>query len=236
MDFFKKNYMKLIISVFMLAGAILFIILLAKYDATYHNNFVNQFDGAKSGTDSLNASSVMLSYIAALVFFIGGLVFVIMTMCTKAKTYGKWAILGVGAICTVIMAVSIVNALSSKASNYANEIMAGDYDAKITAAVAYEVNAGYIAQNAALESFVGDPMQKYAVIAAWETPMEAGQAGTFAVYKATIENTAADKITSAKNTASYNYFSGVVARVTYLVMFGLLPLCLGIHKAVKKDE
>ena len=249
MDFLKKNYMKLIISVVMTAGAVLFIILLAKYDAKYHNNFVNQFDPTKSGTDSLNASSVMLSYIAALIFFIGGLVLTVMTMCSKAKAHGKWAILGIGAICTVIMAVSIVNALSSKASAYANEVMAGDYDSKITAsvtaAVAYEVNKAVIADplKASLGLVIaGDEYEAkmHGIVTEWEPYMNASVEGSFAVYKATIENTAAntatDQIKGAKDSASYNYFSGVVARVTYLVIFGLLPLCLGIHKATKKDE
>ena len=134
MDFLKKNFMKIILSVILLTGAIFFLALLIQYRAEYHNELSHALLG-ETVTDSRNATSYLFGYIAGLVFFVTAMAFVIVLMFERTKNYGKWVLCGVGALGIILMSVSIVSALSSESSSLARDIMNGRHDAAIESVV-----------------------------------------------------------------------------------------------------
>jgi len=180
MDFFKKNYMKLVIAVVLLVGAIFFIAQLVQYQAAYHA-FVNPaaaIPGAvQSSNDIMNANSFLFTYLAALTFFVLTLAAVILSMIPATKSYTKWVALSVGVLGTIFMFVAIVCALGSDTSAFARQVASGHYDA----------------------------------------------------FAAMLPD-----LIARKGEIAYLFFSRVVTLVTYLILFGLLPLAFAIKKIVKK--
>lgn len=203
MEFMKKNWTKITAAVLLLAGAIFFIVILAKYNETFHN--FAEMDGTQI-VDNKGASSYLFGYIAALTFFVLGTAFVVMSMFDKTKPYGKWVLCTLGVLCLTFMLVSIVQALGSESSRYAREIMAGNYNEAIKEQVAN-----------AIPGFGGTNPP----IAVW--PAEA-----VAVLDA--------KIQAAKDLASYQYFSRIVALVSQAILYGLLPLAYAAKKFFKKND
>ena len=234
MEFLKKNYMKMIIAVIMTAIAIVFVVLIAKYDALYHD-LKGDF---KSAADPKNGLSNLFSYIAALVFFVLSAAVVIMTMFDKTKSISKWALCSVGVIGIALMATSIGCALSSESSKYAKEIMSGTYDTTITTVVETRskplVEAGIREQIPALAEV---PFANWESVDLGPTMgnITALQLFNAKLAEAVTEN-APVQIEKAKSTASYQYFSNVAKLISQLVIFGLLPLCFGIKQALKKEQ
>jgi len=137
-NFLKKNHLKLITSVILLIGVILFAALLTQHKASYHNELSHALL-PEAVTDSSNATSYLFNHIAGLVFFLTALTFVIISMFEQTKKYGKFVLCGAGALGIILMSVSIIGAINSQSSSLARDIMGGRHDAAITAAV--EANA-----------------------------------------------------------------------------------------------
>ena len=235
MEFLKRNYVRIIIATVMLVGSIVFVVLLAKYDSSYHN-----LDGDfRSANDPKNGLGNLFTYIATMLFFLLSMVVVIMTMFEKTKKFSKWATCFVGVIGIALMSAAIICGLTSESSKYAKEIMAGDYDAVITAKV--ETQAGPLVKASIAANILdehGVDISSYDVEAWSSLPgaLEPVGQGAYAAYTAKIAELSAQPIDTAKKTASYQYFSGVASFISQLVIFGLLPLCFGIKKALRKNQ
>jgi len=221
MQFLKRNWDKIILATLLLVGAILFIMLLSNYDASYHDLKAD----FKQAPDPNNASGYLFTYFAALAFFLLGIVFVATRMFSGTKGHSKWVLLAIGVLCTVLMSISIVNALGSESSKYAKDMSNGKYDNQITLAV----RAGAEVVVFDTMTGTGGPAATFKNIPIAQWPQVLLDAYNKAVTDAVNEN-APDKIQTAKDTASYQYISRVVTLVSYLILFGLLPLIVGVKK------
>jgi len=208
MEFLKKNYMKLIMSVILLAGAVLYIILITQYKASYHN-----LDNPLKTVDDPNmGNSALFGYLAALSFFLFGFAFIVLKMFTETKKYGKYVLLGGAALATAFMIVSIVMGVTSHSIALSLDIMHGNYDQTI-------VNGAALASGQ--DALIDVPLSQWPADNAALAPM-------IAILKSTIQST--------KDLASYQFFDGVVVYVMQLFVFGLLPLLYAVKKMVCKHE
>ncbi|MCL2569811.1 MAG: hypothetical protein FWE16_01220 [Firmicutes bacterium] len=134
MEFIKNNWMKIFMATMTLAGAVLFVVLLTMYDASYHNELASPLL-PEAIADPSNATSFLFGHIAGLTFFALITIVIVVSMFEKTKLYKKFVLCAVGIICTALMTVSIINAIGSEQSKFAREVMNGEHDAAITTAV-----------------------------------------------------------------------------------------------------
>jgi len=225
MKFLKKNWLKLVLAALTLVGAVMFIVLLAQYSSSHHNELAHPLL-PEPVADSQNATSFLFAHIAGLTFFVLATVFIITKMFTKKKS--KWVLCAVGLVCTVLMIVSISGAIQSEQSKLARNVMNGQHDAQITAATrafflsplgpVHEINPGLVGL------ISGEPVSEWAgiLIGAGLTGAQAnGLVGGF-------NDAVSTQIREAKDAASYQFFSRVVTLIVQLIVFGLIPLAIGL--------
>ena len=242
MEFLKNNWVKMVIASMTLAGAVLFIVLLTMYDSSYHNNLTNPLL-PEDIADPRNARSILFGYIAGLTFFALVTVIIIATMFQKPRDYKHFMLCGLGLVCGILMVISIVGAIGSQQSRFARSVMSGDHDATITAQVQGVVRAqildvfplSTVIQDVAVENWVATLVGAATAELIPMSPAEAeatGQALVNNFNNAVAENAPA-QIREAQNSARYQFFSRVVALVSQLLIFGLLPLAWGIHRKIR---
>ena len=195
-------------SVILLAGAAIYIVMIAKYKQSYHDLDAD----LKQALDPNNGNSYLLGYIAALSFFLLTFAYLVLKMFDQTKKYSKWVLLGAGVVAVSLMAASIGLSLASQSSAYALDVMCGHYNQDIANAIAVSQGQGLL---------VGVPYSD------WVT-LNPGLQPLVDVVNAHIQ--------TAKDTAFYEYFGRVVELVTQLIVFGLLPLLYAVKKVVCKHE
>ena len=238
MEFFKNNWVKIIVASMTLAGVVLFITLLAMYDASYHNNLTSPLL-PEDIADPRNARSILFGYIAGLTFFALVTVVLIVSMFKTTRNYKIFMLCGVGLICTILLVISITGAIGSQQSRFARSVMSGDHNATITTRVQGVVRAQIldafplyvVIQNVAVEDWVatlvGAAMAELIPLSPTEAEMT-GQALVNNFNNAVAEN-APVQIREAQNSARYQFFSRLVSLVSKLLVFGLLPFAWAIH-------
>jgi len=243
MEFIKNNWMKIVMATMTLAGAVLFIILLAQYSPSHHNNLTHPLL-PESVDDPNNAMSHLFGHIAGLTFFVLATAFLVISMFTSTKKYNKFVLCSVGVLCTVFMVISIVGAITSENSRFARSVMNGEHDANITAAVQVAVRAEMFAEGGAAHDLA--PILTSVAVENWvatlvgaanaslipmtpEVAEVTGQTLVAGFNNAVAENSTI-QIRDAQNAASYQFFSRIVTLVTQLIIFGLMPLTFGLKK------
>lgn len=108
MEFLKKNYMKMIISAITLVGAILYLVLLIKFDAP---------------SDTKYSNNLLFQHIAGLTFFTTTTAMMILSMFEVTKKYNKFVLCGIGALGIILVTVAIVNALGSDTTKSIKDAM-----------------------------------------------------------------------------------------------------------------
>ena len=100
MEFLKKNYMKIIIATLMLIGAVFMFLALVMYKKDYID--VSDTD------DKLYPLGYLFSYLAGLVFFLGSLAVIALSMFSKTKKISKYTMLGVASVATVLTLLALI--------------------------------------------------------------------------------------------------------------------------------
>ncbi|MCL2587670.1 MAG: hypothetical protein FWE31_05570 [Firmicutes bacterium] len=248
MEFLKKNWAKLIAATLTCVGAVLFIVLLCQYSASYHDTLTHPLL-PEAMDDPRNATSFLFSHIAGLTFFTLATAFIVTSMFTK---HAKWIICAIAILCTVFMSISICGAIGSENSKLARAVMNGEHDATITAAVQMEASATvrtamlaeggtiYNINPALIPALSVQPVGNWIAILVGTGVPQANAEAVVAGFNTTVTEAVTEnapiQIQEAKDTARYQFFSRVVTLVTQLILFGLLPLTLGLKKILRKEN
>ena len=102
----------MIIATIMLIGAILFMIQLFTWKKEY--GYMEMEDNSFSG-------AMMLMYLVGLIFFVGSMTVVILSMFQQTKCISKWVMLGVASLTTILMVVAGIMILTSDTLEATNE-------------------------------------------------------------------------------------------------------------------
>ncbi|MCL2850867.1 MAG: hypothetical protein FWE01_00705 [Firmicutes bacterium] len=255
MEFLKKHWLKFVLVTFTLAGTILFIVLIAQYDASHHNNLTHELL-PDPVYDPNNATSFLFAHIAGLTFFLLATIFFALSMVKQTKAYGKFVLCGIGLLCTAFMLVSVFGAVASENSRLARSVINGKHDTTITAAVTIQARLGVreaMFADGGVFAAGGDAFALRTLlynhhVDAWVNRLvelgipngeQLGQ-GLVAGFNDAVENVVAEvapvQINNAKNVASYQFMSRVVTLVVQLIIFGLMPLAWGVKKLITKKE
>ena len=106
----------------MTVGAVLFAILLFKYDAEYHK-LTKALPISVVVEDANAANSVLFTYLAGLSLFLLSAIFFVFKMFKATKKLDKWILWATGVCGTIFMIVAIACALGSESIKYANDIL-----------------------------------------------------------------------------------------------------------------
>ena len=249
MEFVKKNYMKIALAALALAGAVLFVIILANFSGIRYGVERNPALGVAGGADPNNARGALFGYLAALFFFSGLAAVIVMSMLNeKIKKHTKWAVCFVGALCTLFMSFAIIFPARSDSFALLNDIRSGDKDARLTMSVQSEVIRAASAIDGAegLMLLEAMPMsQWYQFVESARNPLQgtgitdaeaAELEASLDELRAVINAEAAIAIQTARDSASYQYRRDFIILITQLIIFGLLPLAYGAKLFLTKKE
>jgi len=226
MEFLKKNYQKMVLAAITLAGTILFIVLLVHYNAQYYGIVYNPTLGIAAGEDPYNAWGALFGYVAALTFFATLTVFFVISMFKKAQRVSKFSLIATGVLCTLFMITAMVLPLYSDSYALSREIINGERNARIQMYVQAEVVSGAIAAsgNTDLSILIDTPLNEWYRFEGTES------------LRAIVEENVAQAIQEAQDMASYRHLQGMVMLFSQLLLFGVLPLGVGIKKLLTKDK
>jgi len=225
--------MNIVLATMTLTGAILFIVLLAVYNPSNHNELTSPLL-PESVSDPRNATSFLFAHISALVFFVFATVLIVIRMFDTSKTYGKFVIVAAGIICTVLMSISMFGAITSESSRLARDVMNGEHDAQITMAVQMRVRSEMFGAGGLGEPFAvildGVPVEDWVSTLTGIGVPQADAQGLVVGFNNAVTDNSAIQIGEAQDSARYQFLSRVVSLMSQMMLYGLIPLTIGAKK------